>query len=169
MRLDHLLYRENHLHESGQPNPDCLNISFWLFWYQQNYGLKSEYDYGSVVQLVRMSLWYSEGRRFEFFLTHQFFRWGWNQKWEIIFDSRCSKNIFGICFYSKYIVNRFLCRKLDRKIWFVEHRNLKIFFLKSNHESDNSIKESKNQLKCLKNSFQVSFKIILKTFSSSIR
>ena len=36
------------------------------------------------------------------------------------------------------------------KVWFVEHRNLKIFFLKSNHESDNSIKESKNQLKCLK-------------------
>ena len=29
--------------------------------------------HGSVVQLVRMSLWYSEGRRFEFFLTHHEF------------------------------------------------------------------------------------------------
>ena len=35
------------------------------------------------------------------------------------------------------------------KFWFVEHRNLKNIFLKSNHESDNSI-EGKNQLKCLK-------------------
>ena len=71
--------------------------------------------------------------------------------------------------FMQYIVNRFLCRKLNRKIWFVEHRNLKIFFLKSNHESDNSIEESKNQLKLKKLISSFFFKIILKTFSSSIR
>ena len=49
-------------------------------------------------------------------------------------------------------------------MWFFDLLNIvisKYSFWKSNHESDNSIEESKNQLKCLKNSFQVSFSFFL--------
>ena len=73
MRLDHLLYREYRLHENGQSKSTVwISLFERRFWYQRNYCLlqKLQLLNGSVVQLVRMSLWYSEGRRFEFFLTH---------------------------------------------------------------------------------------------------
>ena len=65
-----------------------------------------------------------------------------------IFDSKYSKEYPMESAFMQYIVNRFLCRRrriCSRKrlrrseAKTNEHRNLK-FFLKSNHESDNSIR-----------------------------
>ena len=103
-----------------------------------------------------MSLWYSEGRRFEFFLTHHFLD-GVEIKNDFSFlIPNIPTNTNGICFYSNILLIGFYVAN-QMKIWFVEHRNLKNIFLTSNHDCrDNSIKDSKKQL-MLKNSFKLFF------------
>ncbi len=102
--------------------------------------LRNQNEIGSVVQLVRMSLWYSEGRRFEFFLTHHEFllsrasrtikknsvsrrllatdgqktkRWGWNQKRTTRLWFQIFHGLSSESAFMQYIVNRFLCLELN--------------------------------------------------------